>query len=163
MVVTYNEAKVTNTIGRCEALNTKQRVLQLRLVAQLCGALSSDMADTAARVLELARPALNQLASEECVAGLGLVSVLFYFCYPLHPHCPGPAAAVPCPAVRGGAAGRAAELPRCAGEAAPRRPRRAQPRGRQPAAAELHSGRVSARYLFLISILILGHFDTYPY
>ena len=23
--------------------------------------------------------------------------------------------------------------------------------------------RVSARYLFLISILILGHFDTYPY
>ena len=74
-------------------------------MAQLCGALSSDMADTAARVLELARPALNQLASEECVAGLGLVSLGFFFCSPLHPLCPGPAAAVPRPDVRGGAAG----------------------------------------------------------
>ena len=60
---------------RFEALNTKQRVLQLRLVTQVCGALTPDMGELVTRAVAQTSLALRQ-TGEECVAGLALLSVL---------------------------------------------------------------------------------------
>ena len=60
---------------RFEALNTKQRVLQLRLLTQVCAALTSDMGDLVTRAMSQTSSALRQ-TGEECGAGLALLSVL---------------------------------------------------------------------------------------
>ena len=62
-------------VSRCEALNSKQRVLQLRLLAQLSAALTRDHADLVTRVLELTCLSLRE-TGEECQAGLSVLSVL---------------------------------------------------------------------------------------
>ena len=65
----------SNDDVRFEALNTKQRVLQLRLVTQVCGALTSDMGELGTRAMTQTSAALRQ-TGEECGAGLALLSVL---------------------------------------------------------------------------------------
>ena len=62
--------------SRCEALNTRHRVSQLRLLSQLCGAMSPDT-DTATviRCLDLTLASVRQ-QGEECQAGLAVLSQL---------------------------------------------------------------------------------------
>ena len=59
---------------RLTVLNTKQRVLQVRLLAQLCQAVSSDWPDV--RRLESQACLSLRQTGEECLASLGLLSVL---------------------------------------------------------------------------------------
>ena len=65
----------SNDYVRFEALNTKQRVLQLRLLTQVCAALTSDMGELVTRAMTQTSAALRQ-TGEECGAGLALLSVL---------------------------------------------------------------------------------------
>ena len=65
----------SNDDVRFEALNTKQRVLQLRLMTQVCGALTSDTEELVTRAMVQTNAALRQ-TGEECGAGLALLSVL---------------------------------------------------------------------------------------
>jgi len=75
LVNTLNSDYKVDTTG--DLLGVKQRVLKLRLLTELCGALSPDLVDITATVLNLVCKVLGEKGKgEESLAALGLLAIL---------------------------------------------------------------------------------------